>query len=361
MGAPIAHQPHPDPPPARRRRISALVVDAVPASRLLLRTLLAGDPDIEVVGEAADITEAIALAQRLQPDVVTMDLQNEEVEGCEAINALMQAAPSPVVAITPTGGDLPEVTIQALRSGAVAVIACPEAPGHPQFSDSAEHLLATVKSVAAPARMGGFARVDSQCTTLTRIVARSHPRPEVLAVAASTGGMMALGALLTDLPRDFPLPVLVVHHPTTGMVDVMSTWLSATTEFEVEIATDGASLKAGTVYLAGEDAHLLVDNEGRVRVDRGAPVAGDRPSADLLFEAVARVYGAHALGLVLTGSHVGGVDGLRHVREAGGQIIVQNEATSVGFELGAKVMSAALPDYVLPLDQIPGQLARLCR
>lgn len=355
-----ARQPHPEPPPARSRGIRALVVDPVGASRLLLRTLLAGDDDIEVVGEAADLAEAIALAQRVQPDVVTMDLQVAEADGCEAIDTLMRAAPSPVVAITRAGDDLPAVTIHALRSGAVAVVACPELPGHPGFGDSAAHLLATVKSVAAPARMGGFARVDSQCTTLTRIVARSHPRPEVLAIATSTGGMMALGALLTDLPTDFPLPVLVVHHPTAGMADVMATWLSATTEFEVDLATDGAPLRAGTVYLAGEDAHLLVDNEARVRVDRSAPVGGDRPSADLLFEAVARVYGAQALGLVLTGSHVGGVRGLERIRAAGGQVIVQNEATSVGFELGAAVMAAGLPDYVLPLDQIPLQLARLC-
>jgi len=237
--------------------------------------------------------------------------------------------------------------------------ACPEAPGHPEFGASAENLLAAVKSVAAPARMGGFARVDSQCTTLSRIVARSRPRPEVLAVASSTGGMMALGALLGDLPPDFPLPVLVVQHPTVGMADVMATWLSATTTFEVEIARDGMPLRPGKVYLAGGDAHLEVDSEARVRVTHTAPIRGDRPSADVLFDTVARVYGAQSLGLVLTGSHMGGVDGLRRIREAGGQVIVQNEATSVGFELGAAVMAAGLPDYVLPLDQIPDQLARL--
>lgn len=355
MGMPLRQSDSTD----RRRRIRVLVVDPNPASRLLLSTLLAGDPEVEVVGEAADGTDAVLLAARLEPDVVTMDVQSHAEAGCEAIDALMRSAPFPVVAVAPAGEDEPTLTIRAVRSGAAAVVACPHAPGHPDFADSARNLLAAVVSVAAPEQMGGFARADSQCTTLSRIVSNSRPKPEVLAIASSTGGMMALGALLSDLPTNFPLPVLVVNHPTAGLSEVMVSWLSATTEFEAEIAVDGAPLRPGRVYLAGEDAHLVAGNDGTVRVHHEAPVNGDRPSADLLFASVARVYGAQAMGLVLTGSHLGGVDGLRRIRDAGGQVMLQNEATSVGFELGAAVMAAGLPDYVLPLDQIPGQLAKL--
>jgi len=280
--------------------------------------------------------------------------------GRETTEALMRTAPVPVVALADHDGSRETATVDALRSGAVAMVPRPSM-SQPQVGARARLLLSTVKRVAAAPRLRARRPSASLSASLSRVVSKPRPTPEVVAVMGSTGGMMALGAVLGDLPPDFPVPILALQHPTMCLADILASWLSQTTALGVSLARDGMRLRPGRVYLANEDAHLSVGPGGVVRVDRSAPIRGNRPSADRLFESVAQVYGARSLAMVLTGSHLDGLHGLQQIRAEGGQVLLQNEATSAGFDLGAKVMAQGLPDFVLPLDQIPQQLMSICR
>ncbi len=352
MRAANALRPEPQAPASRpQRRVRALVVHDDNAIRRLLLTLLSSDPEVEVVGEAGELEAATRLARAARPDVVALGAVDEDP--LQWVAALMLDAPSPVVTLAPHDRGTAEFTVAALRAGAVAVVDFAVGP-----DELGQNLRAALKNVTST-EPSAFGRTPSQCSTLSRLTTGGRPRPEVLAVVASQGGMMALGALLGDLPAHFELPVLVVIHPTAGLVEVLADWLRDVTPFDVDIAREGEPLLPGKVYLAGEDAHLAVGPAGLAVVDRAPPVRGNRPSADRLFGSVAEAFGDRALALVLTGSHIDGLDGLEAIRAAGGQIVLQNAASSAGFELGEQVMGRALPDYVLPLPEIPGQLLRL--
>jgi two-component system chemotaxis response regulator CheB len=183
-------------------------------------------------------------------------------------------------------------------------------------------------------------------------------RIRVVAVAASTGGPAALQRLLAGLPADFPAPILVVQHITTGFTSGLADWLDAVCPVRVKVAREGEPLAARTAYLAPDDRHLGVTGRSLVALSAAPPIGGFRPSGTFLFEAVARAFGPEVLAVILTGMGDDGVAGLRAVRQAGGRIIAQDEKTSVVFGMPGATVAAGLADVVLPLDAIAPRIAK---
>ncbi len=337
-------------------KLRVLVAEDSPTARALLVQILRSDPGLEVVGEAVNGIEAVEMTRRLRPDVVTMDVRMPLMDGLQATKEIMAETPTPIVIITASfeRRDV-ETSMQALRAGALAVLSKPTGPGSPGFPEECRRLITTVKAMAGVK----VVRRWRERPPVGPRPARGGATPRVVAVAASTGGPAALQQLLSALPVDFPVPMLVVQHIAPGFVIGLASWLDAVSPLEVKVAEEEEPLRAHHVYFAPEGRDLGVSDRGTVSLS--VPRAGSLhcPSATPLFESVARVYGASALALILTGMGKDGLEGLASIKRAGGRVVAQDEETSIIFGMPAAAIDAGLADLVLPLPTIASMLAEL--
>lgn len=336
--------------------LDVLVVDDSPTARRLLVHLIESDPELRLAGEAADGAQAIALAERLRPHVITMDIRMPNVDGLEATRRIMERVPSPIVVVSAALPHDQALSFRALEAGALAVLAKPGGPG---VGAQAAELVRTVKTMAGvkviqrrPRRepVGGDG-IDEQ-----RPVGDALPRErvDVVAVAASTGGPAALGTIVSGLPPELPVPVLVVQHISPGFEAGLASWLDGLTPLRVGMAESGRPLRAGELLLAPSHHHLGVSPAGRVVLSSAEPVGGHRPAATWLFQSVAAAYGQHALGLVLTGMGQDGADGLVALSSAGSCVVAQDEASSLVASMPSAAVRRGVVDHVIPLETISG-------
>lgn len=341
--------------------IRVLVAEDSATVRELLVQILLGDPEIHVVGEAKNGVEALAMTKRLRPDVVTMDIRMPLMDGFEATKQIMVEAPTPIVIVTASiDGHEVEASMHALRVGALTLIAKPGSPGSPNFAETTRHFLATVKAMA---QVRVVRHWPPPRLNAPPVAARSEPGPRarVVAMAASTGGPAALTQVLSELPGNFPAPVLVVQHISQGFLAGFAAWLNTSVSLRVKVAESGEPPQPHTIYLPPDDHHLGLDARGGLLVSSAPAVGGFRPSASFLFQSVAAAHGAATLAVVLTGMGQDGLEGLRAVRQAGGQVLVQDEETSVVFGMPGAAARAGLADAVLPLKEIAGRVMRSLR
>lgn len=339
--------------------IRVLVAEDSATAREVILEILARDPRIEVVGVAKDGAEAVALTEKLRPDLVTMDIHMPVLDGYEATRRIMAEAPTPILIVSASVdvGDA-QASLNALRAGALGLVRRPslaegagEAEGHAQLL----HMVRALADVKVVRRT----RPDA---APQREAARARTGPvDVVAVAASTGGPAALAKIVAALPTDLPVPIVVVQHNTVGFTPALAAWLNGSGNLAVRVAADREPLERGTCYLAPDDHHLGVDAGGHVALDRGSPIGGFRPSANHLFRSVARCYGPRALGVILTGMGSDGVEGLRELRASGGRVIAQDEASSVVFGMPRAAVAAGLVDEVSALDDVPRRICDALR
>ena len=343
------------------KRVRVLVVDDSETARLLLVSILRADPEIDVVGQGADGLEAVELVKRLHPDIVTMDVQMPRLDGFAATKRIMVEAPTPILITTGLDPRALSVSLEAVRAGALAVHAKPGDPRAPGFDDDAREL---VRQVKAMSRVKVVRHLSIEPVPLLQppppsAAALRDGRVAVVAIAASTGGPAALHGILSALPVDFPVPILVVQHISRGFSLGFAGWLDQASRVRVKLAVEGEALVAGTVYVAGDDTHLGVTSARRIRLSTAPEVGGFRPSGTPLFETVAAAYGRQALAVILTGMGTDGVDGLRAIRKAGGRIIAESEATAVVYGMPGAAVKAGLADFVLPIEEVVTTLAGL--
>ena len=340
--------------------IRVLIVDDSATARALLAAIFATDPELKVVGEAADGLGAVALTRQLRPDVVTMDIRMPRMDGLEATKEIMIEAPTPIVIVTASRSvhDV-DLSMSALRAGALAVLDKPAGPAAPGHAEQASHLISQVKAMAQVKVVRHWRAVKAAARPAPATTSARPGRARVVAVASSTGGPAALECILTRLPGDFPIPVLIVQHITHGFVAGLADWLNKAGPLRVKVAEDGETLKQRTVYVAPDDRHLGVSPLGQAVLGAAAPVGGFRPSGSVLFDAVAKAYGPAAVAVILTGMGEDGVAGLRGVRQSGGHVIAQDEKSSVIFGMPGAAVAAGLADDVLPVEDIAGRLIEL--
>lgn len=338
--------------------IRVLIAEDSPTVRQFLVAVLGADPDVQVVGEARDGLEAVALAQRLRPDVVVMDIQMPRMNGFEATRRLMIEQPMPIVIVS-SAVDVREVSVamQAIVAGAVTVLPKPTGSATAGFEEALPQFVSTIKAMAGIKVVRRFERTDKQPSLPDKppIVA-----PRIVALAASTGGPAALARVLFGLPEDFALPLLAVQHISPGFLPGFAEWLHATTGVPTRIACHREPLQPRTLYLAPDGRHLGLHDRASVALAETPPVGGFRPSASHLFSSVADVCGAAMQAIILTGMGSDGVDGLRRVHAAGGRVWAQDEASSVVFGMPGAAVAAGLVDAVLSLEAIAFRLRLLC-
>jgi two-component system chemotaxis response regulator CheB len=313
-----------------------------------------------VAGAASNGQDALEAIRQLQPDIVAMDIHLPGINGYVAAQQIMQSCPTPIVLVSGTHEAVQRPDLEALAAGALAVLRKPGNTSHPSHATDLANLLTTLRLMADVPVVTRFPqRLSSSAWPANQPPVSGTPpaSPLVLAIAASTGGPAAIQTVLQGLGHDFQLPVLVVQHIAHGFVGPLAEWLATMLPLQLKIARHGERLLPGVVYLAPEDHHLLSAHGARVELRPQS--ADDRycPSADLLFESTARVYGPRAIGVILTGMGDDGAAGLCKLRTAGGHTVGQDSASCVVYGMPKAAAEAQALVQIEPLDRIaPGIL-----
>ena len=337
------------------RPVTVLVVDDSPTMRGLITAALRRDPDIEVVGSAADPLEASEAIKRLNPDVITLDVEMPNMNGLEFLEKIMRLRPMPVVMVSTLTQAGADVTVAALEIGAVDAVGKP-VDGTPATVAFAE-LTQKVKTAAASQVR---ARADAPPEP-PPAAADYRPEPaHILAIGASTGGVEALITILTGFPANCPATVITQHMPAT-FTRSFAARLDKMCAPNVSEAQDGAPIKPGHVYIApGGEAHLEVAGANpRCRLTRSEPVNGHRPSVDVLFDSVARAR-RPMTGVILTGLGKYGARGLLAMREAGARTLGQDEGSCIVYGMPRAAFELGAVERQLPLHRLRPAILDLC-
>ena len=339
--------------------------------RALLTAVLESDSQLRIVGQAHDGEAALALTEQLRPDVVVMDAFMPVMDGFAATRNIMLRCPTPIVIVS-ASMNVAHVaaSMRALAAGALTLLPKPVSPAADGFEELAQQFVKTVRAMADVKVVRRFHHNGAGAVAPQAIVP-SHPtllahgesrhRPRIIGIGASTGGPAALQRVLTDIPADIPVPIVVVQHIARGFVEGLAGWLDAVTPPRVRVASHGDLLNPGTVYLAPDDHQLAVTRRGTIDLSRRAAVGGFLPSVNVMFTSLGESYGPAALGLIMTGMGQDGVDGLRELRAAGALVLAQDEETSVVFGMPAAAIAAGVVDAVLPLPAIGARLYQSVR
>ncbi len=325
--------------------IRVLVVDDSVVCRAILTGILDRQPDIQTIGEAESGKDAIALNRKLRPDLITMDIQMPGMDGFATIEEIMAESPVPILVVTSAPvQDGVDQTFRAIQAGALDLVAKPE-PNNAHGDRLVEkvRVLSGVKVIRHRRKRARPAVVSKG--GLSRQV-------KVVAIAASTGGPKILVEILGSLPRDLGAGVLLVQHLPDDFHPGFIQWLDQEIALDVEAAVDGGRVTPGKVLVAPGGRHLEAAPGGLVKLTSGPAVGSHRPSANPLFESVASVYGADAMGVMLSGMGRDGADGLLALRAAGGLCVAQDEATSLIFGMPRAAIEVGAAERILGIAEI---------
>lgn len=349
------------------QKIRVLVVDDSIVVRRVVTEVLTAQPDIEVVGTAANGLIAVDKISQLNPDLVTLDIEMPEMDGLTALTHMRRTHPrTPVImfsSLTELGA---AATLEALSRGASDFFAKPGGSGGLEASRQIiqSELIPAIRALC----VSKTAPVSSPTTVTQRPAPRqtstATSRVEILAIGTSTGGPNALAELFSALPTSFPVPIVVVQHMPPMFTQMLADRLSKNSSIPTVEATSGASLEPGKAWIAPGDYHLVVQRDsGRIltKIHQEPPENACRPAVDPLLRSVASVYGRSCLAVILTGMGRDGLRGCEVIRAAGGQILAQDEATSVVWGMPGFVVRAGLADSVLPLQKIAAEIVRRVR
>ncbi|MEG3840180.1 chemotaxis response regulator protein-glutamate methylesterase [Microcoleus sp. herbarium14] len=357
-------------------KFKILIVDDSVVVRRLLSNVLDGDAALEVVGTAANGKIALAKISQVNPDLIVLDVEMPEMDGWETLAAIRkQDRDIPVImfsALTELGA---VATLEALALGATDYVTKP----HNMKSKEAaleqvrEQLIPKIKAFCTGGKRGNLGNIkvpekEKIATTILPIKPRFissnsavniKSKVEIVAVGVSTGGPNALEAILQDLPANFPVPIVIVQHMPPVFTKRLADRLTEKCKIRVEEAVTGGILEPGVVWIAPGDYHLVLEKQGfgaRIVTNQEARENSCRPAVDVLFRSAAKIYGAGVLGVVLTGMGQDGLLGCQNIREAGGKIIVQDEASSVVWGMPGSVVNSGFADRVVSLQGMAAEI-----
>lgn len=359
------------------KKIKVLLVDDSAVIRKVLGDLISSDPELEVVGTAANGKLALQQLTLLNPDIVTLDIEMPEMDGLQTVQEIRKTgSPVPIIMCSSLTAAGATHTLDALAFGASDYVTKPSSHGANTREVIGEELIRKIKGLAGPsarvahavppvaANASQQAAISPKTTTIIELSAppatTSTILPTVIAIGVSTGGPNALQEVLPLLPAHLSVPVLIVQHMPPLFTKLLAERLSATSKLPVVEATDRQEVRAGTIYLAPGGLHMEVKRLlGRtiIQLHEGPPENSCRPAVDVLFRSVASVYGPAALAVMLTGMGQDGLIGCQKIRESGGSIFAQDRESSAVWGMPGAVVEAGLASAVLPLRSIAGAIS----
>jgi two-component system, chemotaxis family, protein-glutamate methylesterase/glutaminase len=336
-------------PPTR-----VLIVDDSAVVRKLLSDALRREPDITVVGGAADPYVARDLILQARPDLITLDIEMPRMDGLTFLRRLMQYHPVPAIVVSSLTQTGSAATIEALRIGAIDVIAKPGGPH--SVGEITEKLVSRIRALrAAPPIKLNLPSVSAASAPARPCGDQLKRARGLIAIGASTGGTQAIETVLTRLPADVP-PIVVVQHMPAGFTKAFAARLDSVCAMRIIEASGGEILERGTAYIAPGDQHLVIERDGvrlRTRLTHGPLVNYQRPAVDVLFGSVARLQSVPVVGLILTGMGADGADGLLAMRRAGALTIAEAEESCVVFGMPKEAIARGAAVHVASLLQMP--------
>ncbi len=344
-----------------------LIVDDSSFFRRRVNEILDADRNIEVIGMAKDGLDAVEQAAKLKPDVITMDIEMPVMDGITAVRKIMQSSPIPILMFSSITTDGAQATLDALDAGAVDFLP-KKFDDISSDRDEAKRLLcARVRLIAAR----GLAKPSSVSRTSQSSAATTSPAKPVsmpskgnyqlIAIGTSTGGPVALQDVLTKLPKNFPLPIILIQHMPASFTPAFAQRLNGLCQIEVREAVDGEVLKPGVALLAPGGKQMEIIKHGvnsNIKISEPLPGQNYKPSVDVAFTSVAQAFPGKALAIVLTGMGADGREGAKKMKQGGSSLWSQDEASCVVYGMPAAVADAGLSDHVLPLSFIGDCLAK---
>ncbi|ACL22161.1 response regulator receiver modulated CheB methylesterase [Desulfitobacterium hafniense DCB-2] len=374
--------------------ITVLIVDDSPFMRLTLQKILSQDPEIKVLDTARDGKEGIEKLQALRPQVVTMDIEMPQIDGLQALGEIMRWQPTPIIILSALTTEGAQASVKALEAGAFDVVAKPSGGPGADIQALARDLIDKVKAAAQVnlgrlGKKGAVSRISpasgsrppwtagaasentnrlsslgSTSSTLGSAKGRSldsgealpkYP-VEIVAIGTSTGGPSALQAVLTQLPGNLPVPVLVAQHMPPGFTAPLAQRLNGMSPLTIREGVHGEALKAGTIYFAPAGKQMQVQSRGSqliLHIGDESPITTlYHPSVDVMFMSLAKEVGKGTLGVVMTGMGNDGLRGMREIKERGGYAIAEAEETCVVYGMPRAIVDAGLANRVAPLGEI---------
>ena len=353
-------------------KVKVLVVDDSAFMRKAISMMLESDPEIEVIGMAHNGEEGLDMANRLKPDLITMDIEMPRMDGLTALKRLMSENPMPVMMISSLTTEGAEATLEALSLGAIDFIPKQLSYVALDIVKIKEELLAKVKHIGRhkPRLCKRIFSAKSSDPKIKPIgdfgfgsnLGKKSKKFNIVAIGTSTGGPPALQAIIPLLPKNLPVPVTIVQHMPAAFTKSLADRLDSISQISVKEAEDGEKLQAGQVYIAPGGKHMIIKN----RISYHELVLSDepantlhRPAVDVMVKSVAEGYGSAVLGVILTGMGSDGLEGMRLVKQKGGAVFAQNEESCVVYGMPRAVVENQLADKVVPLDNMAREIINM--
>lgn len=357
-----------------RKPIKVLIIDDSAVVRQILTEILSSDKEIEVIGTAIDPYIARDKIKKLNPDVLTLDVEMPRMDGISFLRNLMRLRPMPVIMISSLTEEGADIALEALGLGAVDYVSKPKIDVKNQLGSYSEEIISKVKAAASANIIPGIAaaipathakvppKVDSDKTVSKKPYRKVIKTTEkIIAIGASTGGTEAIKEILMGMRPDSPGTLITQHIPASFSA-AFAKRMNTVSPMSVCEAIDGQQVLPGHAYIAPGDKHLLLERSGAryyCRLDDGELRNRHKPSVEVLFESVEEAAGVNAIGIILTGMGADGARALMGMREAGARTIAQDENSSVVWGMPGEAVKMGAAEYVLPLSQIADKVETL--
>lgn len=342
--------------------INVLVVEDSHVAKEFLIHILRSDPAIAVIATASNGEHALQILRDWQPDVIVMDIHMPIMNGLEATRRIMEIRPIPIVIVSSSvAATDTQTAFDAMEAGALAVLRRPAGIGHPDHKAMAREMVQTVKllSEVRTVRRWSRKRISPAQVSATTGGESAFPHIRLVAIGASTGGPSALETIFAVLPKNFPVPVLIVQHISSGFTEGFVHWLTNSSRLPVHLARHGEFPLPGNIYIAPDEYQMKIGRDAEILLVKDPPEHGSRPSVSYLFRALAQVCGANCAAGLLTGMGRDGVNELRILKEKGAITFAQDKETSVVHGMPGEAIRTNAARLILPLGEIAPTLIRL--
>ncbi len=351
------------------KKIRVLIVDDSAFMCKVLQEIINSDPQLEVAGLGRDGREAVALAESLRPDVITMDINMPHVDGLQATELIMSQHPRPIVIVSSESREGATSTLRALELGAIDFVPKPSSGIDLDMRNVREDLTRKLKLAAKvrvirtatraklPAPHAPLFAADGIASGAAR-ASQSGGKIPMVVIAASTGGPAAVMRVVASLPKDLPAAIFIVLHMPQAFTKQFALQLAEIAPLPVKEAEANESPQPGIIYVCPGSHHLRLSSTGKIALDPGPRIEGYRPCADVAFESIAAFARTLTLGVVLTGMGSDAAKGVKAVKAAGGRVFAQDEASSTIFGMPAEAIKTGAVDEVLSLDAIGAAIAK---